>query len=275
MKQSKTIGSVLLSILTIFLCFLFLLPVIWAFAVSFQSEGTQISTAFDWFTPPYTFENYPRILFDTSVPTWTWNSLLVTTISLVLQLAITSLAAYAIAKIDFKGRGAFLIYGLLGIMVPGEATIVPLFITANTLNLINTYAGLILPSITSSANLFIMIAFFRSIPREMTEAADIDGASHFQIYLKLILPLSKAIMMTVGIFAFIGSWNNYLWPLLSVMSEDMYTLPIGLPSFVGTYTIDYVAPLTAAMVASIPALIIFLLFERQIVQGITLTGLKG
>jgi multiple sugar transport system permease protein len=134
---------------------------------------------------------------------------------------------------------------------------------------------MILPSIAGSMNLIIMVTFFRSIPNDLIEAAEIDGAKYTTVYTRIMLPLSKTVLVPVSIFAFMGSWNNYLWPLLCAMGRNMFTLPVGIPTLMHTYSIDYVIPSTANMVASIPAIIVFLIFERHITQGIALSGIKG
>jgi multiple sugar transport system permease protein len=120
-----------------------------------------------------------------------------------------------------------------------------------------------------------MVTFFKGIPDSLIEAARIDGAGEITIFARIVMPLSKAVLSTISIFAFIGSWNNYLWPLLCSMDSSKFTLPVGIPIFAGTYTVDYVKPMTANMIASIPAIIIYLIFEKQIVQGITMSGVKG
>ncbi|WMJ85989.1 carbohydrate ABC transporter permease [Anaerocolumna sp. MB42-C2] len=275
MKQKFNLGKVILTALSVLIALIFVTPVIWSLAVSFQREGKQIKNIWDWFKPPYTIENYPSIIFHSDVPTWMLNSLFISIISTFLVVLLSALAAYAIAKIDMKGKGLLYVYFLLGLMVPGEATIVPLFITANKLNLIDTYPGLIFPTIAGSMNLIIMITFFRGIPGELLESVRIDGGGELVIFTRIVLPLSKVVLVTVAIFAFVGSWNNYLWPLLCSMSSEKFTLPIGIPTFAGTYTVDYVRPMTANMVASLPAIILFILFEKQIVTGITMTGVKG
>ena len=275
MSKKLSPGKTILEIISFFLAVLFLTPVIWSLAVSLKTEGVPIHNALNWFTPPFTFENYPNILFQTKVPTWMFNSIFVAILSTALVLLISSMAAYPIAKLNFPGKSLLYLFFLIGMIVPGEATIVPLFITSNGLNLIDSYAGLILPTIAGSMNLIIMVTFFRSIPNEIIEAAKIDGAGNFSIYFRIILPLSTSVLVTVGIFAFMGSWNNYLWPLLCTTSDTMFTLPVGIPTFAGTYTVDYVKPMTANMVASIPAIIIYLIFEKRIVKGVALSGIKG
>jgi multiple sugar transport system permease protein len=275
MKKKITLGKVILASVSILIAIIFIAPFIWSLAVSFQYEGKQIASVWDWFKPPYTIENYIKIIQTSSVPTWTYNSFLIAIITTVLTVILSSMAAYAIAKINFKGNGIIYFYFLLGLLVPGEATIVPLFITVNSMNMIDTYAGLILPSIAGSMNMIIMVTFFKGLPKELIEAVRIDGGGELTIFFKIILPLSKVVISTVCIFAFIGSWNNYLWPLLCAMSEAKFTLPIGIPTFAGTYTIDYVKPLAADMVASLPMIILFIIFERKIVEGISFSGVKG
>lgn len=273
--RKRTAGYWALNVFSILLAIIFIGPIFWALAVSFQKEGKQIKSVLDWFTPPYTLENYPAIIFNSEVPTWLINSLIIAVVVTILTVIFSAMAAYAIAKLPFKGSKAFFMYFLLGLMVPGEATIVPLFITVNGMHLIDTYAGMILPSIAGSMNMIIMVTFFKGLPNELLEAVKIDGGGELTTFFKIVLPLSKTIIATVCIFSFVGSWNNYLWPLLCAMSNELFTLPVGIPTFAGTYTVDYVRPMTASMVASLPMIIIYIIFEKQIVAGITSGAVKG
>ena len=275
MKTKKTAGRIALDILSIFFVVVFLAPVIWALFVSLQHEGKQISSIVSWFTPPYTISNYSDIIKNSSVPLWFMNSLFIAVIVTVATVLVTGMAAYALALIPFKGSQLFMIYVLIGMMVPGEATIVPLFITVKDLKLIDSYAGMILPSIAGSMNLIIMTTFFKGLPRELIEATEIDGGGKLTVFFKIVMPLSKSIIATICIFSFVGSWNNYLWPLLCAMSNEMFTLPVGIPTFTSTYIVDYVKPMTASMVASLPMIILYIIFERQIVAGITQGAVKG
>lgn len=275
MKKKITAGHVVLNLISILFALIFLLPLLWALAVSLKPQGTPITSAFDWFKPPYTLMNYPNVIQGTNLLTWLGNSVFIAAIATLTTLAVTALAAYAIAKLPFKGKAIVYFFFMLGLMVPGEATIVPLFLTVNGQNLIDTYPGIFLPGVAGSMNIIIMTNFFRSVSDDIMEAARIDGAGPLRVFFRIVLPLSRTVMVTVAIFAFLGSWNNYLWPLLCVMSESMFTLPIGLPTLVGTYTIDYVVPMTANMVASIPAIVAYVLFEKQITQSIMSSGVKG
>ena len=209
MKTKKTAGRIALDILSIFFAVVFLAPVIWALFVSLQHEGKQISSIVSWFTPPYTISNYFDIIKNSSVPLWFMNSLFIAVIVTVATVLVTGMAAYALALIPFKGSQLFMIYVLIGMMVPGEATIVPLFITVKDLKLIDSYAGMILPSIAGSMNLIIMTTFFKGLPRELIEATEIDGGGKLTVFFKIVMPLSKSIIATICIFSFVGSWNNY------------------------------------------------------------------
>jgi multiple sugar transport system permease protein len=272
---NKTPAAFVITVISVFLAIVFLGPIIWTIFVSLKPEGTAFVGVLDWFRPPYTIASYPYMLFNSRVPIWVFNSFVITITTTFLTVFLSALAAYPLAKMEFWGKSKVYFYFLLGLMVPGEATIVPLFITANNLYLIDNYGGMILPIVAGSMNLIIMVTFFKSIPKDLIEVAEIDGAQPFKIFVRIVMPLSKTVVVTVSIFAAIGSWNNFLWPLLCAMSENMFTLPVGLQTLLNTYTIDWVLPCTANMIASIPTILIFLFFERHITQGIAMAGIKG
>jgi multiple sugar transport system permease protein len=273
--QKYSAGNIILTLLSISIAVIFLFPLVFGLFASLKPESASARHLTDWFKPPYTLANYAYILGKSSVPVWTFNSFLIAIISTAMGLTVSALAAYPLAKMEFWGKRSIFFYFLMGLMVPGEATIVPLFITVNGLYMIDTYPGMILPGIAGSMGLIIMVSFFRGIPKELIEVAQIDGAKHLVIFSRIIIPLSRTVLVTNCILSFIGSWNSYLWPLLCAMGERMFTLPVGLPTFENYYAADRVIPITSNMTASIPAIIIFLIFERQITQGIAMTGIKG
>lgn len=273
--KKKTFGYYIIGIISIFFAFIYLIPIIWSLFCSIKVEGTQIKSAIDWFKPPYTFSNYIDVIVNSAVTRWLFNSIILAVITVILNIVLTSLAAYPLAKMKFKGSKIIYLYLLLGLIVPGEATIIPLFTIVNKLGLLDTYIGLFSPIVATSMNLLIVVSFFAMVPKDMIESAKIDGAKEFIIFSQIIIPLSKSVLVTISIFSFMGSWNNYLWPLLCSINDNMFTLPVGIPTFSGTYTIDYVKPMTANMIASIPAIIIYIIFEKKIVEGVALTGIKG
>ncbi|AVR00068.1 sugar ABC transporter permease [Oceanobacillus iheyensis] len=254
---------------------LFIAPIIWMLFVSIKPDGFSTSTPIEWFLPPYTISNYITIIMDSLILRWLFNSFFVAFITTILTLIITSLAAFAISQMKFRFKNFIFIFFLLGLMIPGEATIIPLYEIVKNMNLIDSYSGLILPMIASPLGVIILKSFFDNVPKEIIESAIIDGCSYFKLFYKIVLPLAKPAIAAIGIFTFIGSWNNFLWPYLSILSETLYTLPVGLPVFNSTYSQAYVLPMTANAIASIPVIIAFLLFEKQIVKGISFTGIKG
>lgn len=254
---------------------LFIFPIIWMLFVSLKPDGFSTTNPIEWFIPPYTFTNYINVVVDSLILRWLFNSFFVAIITTILTLILTSLAAFAISQMKFRYKNFIFIFFLLGLMIPGEATIIPLYEIVKSLNLIDSYAGLILPMIASPIGVIILKSFFDGVPKEVIESAIIDGCSYFKLFYKIVLPLAKPAMAAIGIFTFIGSWNNFLWPYLSILSETLYTLPVGLPVFNSTYSQAYVLPMTANAIASIPVIIVFLIFEKQIVKGISFTGIKG
>ncbi|MFP7287689.1 carbohydrate ABC transporter permease [Shouchella clausii] len=254
---------------------LFLFPIIWMFFVSLKPEGTAASSPLDWFAPPYTFGNYVDIILGSDVFLWIWNSFIVGFLTTVLTLLLTSMAAFAFSKMRFRYRKALYLFFLAGLMVPGEAMIIPLYEIIGSMGLLDTYAGLILPGIAAPLGVIILKSFFDGVPNELIESAKLDGCNDFRLYWNVVLPLGKSAVAAVGILTFIGSWNNFLWPFLAIISESLYTLPVGIPMFNSNYSETYILPMTVNAIASIPVIIAFLVFEKQIVKGVSFSGIKG
>ena len=276
MSKRMTVGSAVLELVSILLAMIIFLPILWMACVSLKTDEASMPSAFQYFVPPFTVQNYTDVLTGRpQVVRWVLNSFGVAAIVTVLTTLLCAMASYAMAKLKFRYSKAMYIYFLIGLMVPGEATIVSLFVLANKLGMIDTYWGLILPSLAGSMNIIIMTSFLRGIPDDLIEAARIDGAGEVSTFVNVVLPLARTVMVTVSIFTFIGNWNSYLWPYLCAMSEDMFTLPVGIPTFISQFSVDKTVPMTVNMIASIPILVFFIIFEKQIVKGITLAGIKG
>lgn len=276
MSKRTTVGSAVLELVSILLAMIIFLPILWMACVSLKTDEASMPSAFQYFVPPFTVRNYTDVLTGRpQVVRWVLNSFGVAAIVTVLTTLLCAMASYAMAKLKFRYSKAMYIYFLIGLMVPGEATIVSLFVLANKLGMIDTYWGLILPSLAGSMNIIIMTSFLRGIPNDLIEAARIDGAGEVSTFVNVVLPLARTVMVTVSIFTFIGNWNSYLWPYLCAMSEDMFTLPVGIPTFISQFSVDKTVPMTVNMIASIPILVFFIIFEKQIVKGITLAGIKG
>lgn len=274
-KRQLSIGRLALYIISYSVIILWLLPMLWMILTSMKPDGSPVTVLSALITPPFTLENFIFISESASIWRWTINSVYIAVVTTVATLVVTSLAAFAISRIPFKGKKWVFWVIIAGLMVPTEATIVPLFLMMVENGLINSYSSIILPSIAAPLGVLILKQFYDNIPKELVEAATIDGAGLFRVYWSIFLPLSRSSMAALAIFTFISSWNNFLWPYLAITSEEMMTLPVGIPLFQSAYTGELTRPMAANMLASLPALVVFILFQRHIIKGITMTGIKG
>lgn len=266
---------ILLHIIAYGLAIIFVVPVIYMIFTSLKPQGSVMGDLIDRFLPPFSFENYAYIFENAPVIKWTMNSLTIAVIVPVLSLIMASLAAFALSRIDFSYKKLAFWLILSGMMIPGEATIVSLYMVANSLNILDSYAALILPGLAGPLGVLIMKQFFDGMPNELVEAAKMDGCSLFRVWWNIFIPLSKPVLSTLMIFSFLGTWNDFLWPFLAIQSEELFTLPVGIPFFMSSYNQDETLPMTVNAYASIPIIIIFIIFQRYIIKGVTLSGIKG
>lgn len=256
---------------------LMLAPVLWMAATSITPEKDVVSATPRFIPEHPTLEHFGKLLGLTDefpIVRWFLNSLFVSLTVTALVLTVASTAAYAFARLKFPGRdGLFL--AVVGTMaVPSQVSLIPVFLIVQKLGLFNTYAGLILPGLAGAFGVFLLRQFFAAIPRELEEAAVLDGAGHGTIFRRVVLPLGKPALATLAIFTFMGSWNDFVWPLIVTSDLEMRTLPVGLSVFQGRYTLEYGLTMAAAVLTTLPVLIAFLIFQKRITEGIALTGLK-
>lgn len=203
------------------------------------------------------------------------NTALVAAASVVGQLVFCSMAAYAFARLKFVGRDKLFAVYLATMMVPAIVTIIPAFLIITMFGWINTYWALFTPTLSSVWGIFLMRQFFMTIPRDLEDAARMDGASEFSIFWRIVLPLSKPGLATLALFAFMGAWKDFLWPLLVTNRVDMRTVEVGIANFSTLYATDWPHQMAAAVMVMVPIVLLFLFTQRHFVRGITLTGLKG
>lgn len=238
-----------------------------------RPEGTS-SLGEMFFSTEFTLDHFKANLQNDSMLRWILNSFIYAFVSVVVVLLLCSMAGYAFAKKKFFGRDQIFWTFIAMLVVPGQVTLVPLFILIVQLDGANTYWGLIVPTIANAQGVFLMRQYIKGIPDELIEAAKIDGASEARIFIQIILPLTVPVLATLGIFVFLWHWNDFLWPLIVSQSSDMMTLTVGLA------TLQSLVPSTNSMMAAAaisfaPSLIIFIIFQRFIVQSIAVTGIKG
>jgi len=250
-------------------------PFLWMLSTSFQTAGALLVPPPQLIPSPIETGNYAEIA--AAFPLWRFllNSVGVATISTVLQVATSAMAAYAFARLTFRGRDLLFLLYIATLMVPLQVTIMPLFVEMRYLGLIDSYPGLILPSIASAFGTFLLRQAFLSLPRELEEAAFMDGAGHFTVFRRIVLPLARPALATFAIFAFMASWNSFLWPLIIVNSPDLMTLPVGLSNLQGRYATSWNLLMAGSTVAVLPILIVYAVGQKYVIRGVTLTGLKG
>ncbi|OAA31653.1 sugar ABC transporter permease [Kosmotoga arenicorallina S304] len=258
--------------LTIF-AVLMVFPFIWMFSSSFKDSGEIYE--FNLFPKYPTLYNYQYIFNYSLFPRWFLNSLLIAMITTISVLFFDSLIGYTLAKFDFPGRKLIFILILSTLMIPTEMLVIPWYIMVRNLHWMGTYWSIMFPGMISAFGIFLMKQFMSTIPNDLIDAARIDGVSEFGIYFKIVLPLVKPALATLAIFNFIGNWNAFLWPLIVTSSPEMYTLPVGVAYFSSENSMSWELIMTGAAVSTVPLIIFFLIFQKQIVKGITMSGLKG
>ncbi len=250
-------------------------PFVWMALSSVKPEREIRQVPPTWWPETFTLDNFRELFSRLDFPLYFFNSGLVAALVTVGNLLFCSLVGYALAKLRYPGKRVLLLAVLGMLMVPGMVTFVPQFVLVSNMGLTNTYAGLILPFLVGPFGVFLMRQFLQSIPDDLIEAARVDGAGEFRIFWRVVLPLCRPALATLGILTFLASWNNFLWPLVVATTEDKYTLPVALALYsVGQNRTDYGLLLAGAVVVVLPVLIVFVLLQRHFLRGIATTGLK-
>ncbi|MNO22808.1 L-arabinose transport system permease protein AraQ [compost metagenome] len=249
-------------------------PFIWMVSGAFKDSLEVVKMPPQWIPSHFNFDNFTEITKYFPIFQSLWNSIEVSVISTGLQLIVCAMAAFVFAKIEFRGREALFFLFLITLMVPMQVTMTPLFIIFQKLHLVNTMAGLILPGIFSAYGTFLLRQHMIGIPNSLLEAAFIDGASYFQVFRKVILPLSKPVLATLLIFSFMSSWNNFLWPLIITSDTSLMTLPLGLSRLQGRWATEWNVLMAGNVISFIPIFIVYLFAQKHFIKGITMSGIK-
>jgi len=269
---SRILATVVVSVLAV----AWLVPFAWATATALKTETDAASTPISWIPASgFTLDAFAKVLQSGNIPTWTLNSLFTSAAITAITLVISASVAYAISRIDFRGKRMLMGVIVASIIIPPPVLIIPLFQQMQSLGLIDTYWALILPQVIHSPMVFVLKKFFDQIPRELEEAALMDGAGRLRIFTTIVLPLSRPILAAVAIFVFIGAWNNFLWPFIATNESSLLTLPVGLQTIKSAYGIQYAQNMASALLAALPLIVVFLFFQRQIIRGVATTGLAG
>lgn len=253
----------------------FLFPFVWMVSTSLTTTGELFKLPPQLIPNPVDTSAYERLFLEVPIARWVGNSILVSLSVTVLQVLSSAMAAYAFTRLSFRGRNVIFVLFLATLMVPFQVMVVPLFIELRYLGLLDSYGALIIPEIAMPFGVFLLRQAFLGLPRELEEAAFMDGAGHVRVFFTLVLPLSKPAIATVAVFSFMGSWNNFLWPLVVINSPDLMTLPLGLSSLSSRFVTDWNLLLAGATISVLPIVAVFLFAQRYVLQGVAMSGLKG
>ncbi|CAG7571028.1 multiple sugar transport system permease protein [Barrientosiimonas humi] len=249
-------------------------PLLFAGVTSLRPESEIAADPTSWWSENFSLEAYRKVLDSTPMLTWYLNSFIIAALTVVLTVFVTSLIGFALAQTRFRGRGGVFALVLAGLLIPGQILVLPLYQIVQGMGLLNTYWAMVLPAVAAPIAVFIFESFFSGLPRELIDAARVDGTSWFGIYWRICLPLTRPAVAAVAIFTFVTSWNNFLWPLLVLSNVDQMTIPVGMATVASGFGIMYAQVMATAVLGALPLFVVFLLFQRQIVQGVASTGIK-
>lgn len=251
-----------------------LFPLVWMVSVSLTPAGAATRLPPAWWPEVPTLVHY-RFLFERlDIARYVWNSTLIAGSITLLSLLVNSLAGYAFAKLRFAGKERLFRLLLAAMVIPGQAGMLPLFLMLKSLGLINTYAGVVVPGMASIFGVFLIRQYAMSIPDSLLDAARIDGAGEFRIFWSLVLPLCKPVLVTLAMFTFMGSWNDFMWPLIILASDQRYTLPVALANLMGEHAQDAELMMAGAVLTVLPVIVLFLLLQRYYMEGLVAGALK-
>ena len=274
-RRNTIIARTLIYLMLILIAALMLVPFVWMISASFKMNKDVFTFPIEWIPSNPRPQNYVDIWTKIPLLTFIKNTAFLTVVVTLLQVLTSSFAAYAFAKLQFKGKNILFLGYIATIAVPWQAYMVPQFMMMRSWHLNNTHLAIILLQAFSAFGVFLMKQFYEGVPTELCEAAHIDGLSEYGIYAKIMLPLSLPAVSTLIIFTFVNTWNDFLGPLIYLTKNELKTIQIGLRMFISQYSAEYGLIMAASVIALIPVLIVFLSLQKYFVQGIASTGLKG
>ncbi len=261
----------------VLLALIFIIPILWMYLTSVRTVTDSRRIPISFIPDELSLRAYKLIFADAENPVLTWalNSFVAAAAHSLLVIVVASLAAYPLARMQFRGRNVFFAVIISTLLVPSFIFLIPNYLLMGRLGWLDTLVALIVPGAAGAFGVFFLRQFFLAMPRELEESALIDGANTFHILTKIVLPISKPALVTLGTLTFLGNWNDFVWPVFVLFSPERLTLPAGLATLQGSYNIDYPVVMAGATVASIPVLILYIFVQRYVIEGVATSGLKG
>ena len=266
--------SLVLHLLVVIVAVLTMAPFVWMLGASLSPAGEASVFPPQLFPSVLTFDHYVRLFTRLNVGTYMLNSTVLAVSVTLVSLFVNSMAGFAFAKFAFRGSQKIFAFLVASMIIPGQVTMLPVFLLLNKMGVLNSYFGIILPAMASIFGIFLVRQYLLSVPDSLIEAARIDGAGDFRIYFSIILPLALPVLLTLALFTFMGTWNDFLWPLIVMTREDMYTLPVALAVLMGEHAPDMELMMAGSVVTILPVLLVFLALQKYYLQGITIGAVK-
>ncbi|QOR64619.1 carbohydrate ABC transporter permease [Cytobacillus suaedae] len=275
MKRKIGFGKGLLyTILTVY-ALITLIPFLWALSSSFKTLEEIVSGTISFIPREFTLENYKMIFVEQELfPRWLFNSIFIAVSVTSLNILFNSMAGYALARLSFPGKKTLFIIILAVLMIPGQVTMIPNYLILKEIGWLNSYQGMIVPGMINATFIFMMRQFFINFPKELEEAAELDGLGKFGTFFRIVLPMATPALAAQAIFVFMGSWNDFMRPLIILSDPELFTLPLGLNTFKGQYISYWNYIMAASMVFTLPVLLLYAFFNRYFIKGISFTGDK-
>ena len=274
-KSSAVLRRVLLYIVLILIAVIMVVPFLWMLSTSLKTQYDAVKIPPVWITDPPRWENYVKLFTEQPMFQFMLNTIKIVFFVVLGQLFFSSLAAYSFARISFKGRNVVFFFYIATLMVPGQVTMIPTYLMFAKAGLTDNHLALILPAFFSAFGVFLLRQFFMSLPRELEEAAEIDGCNPFMTYWRIMLPLVVPAMLTLGVFTLMNTWNDYMGPLIYLSSPEKYTMTLGIAYFKGVYTTQWNLVMAGSIVSVVPILIAYLCAQKYFIEGIAFSGVKG
>lgn len=274
-KSSAVLRRVLLYIVLILIAVIMVVPFLWMLSTSLKTQYDAVKIPPVWIPDPPRWENYVKLFTEQPMFQFMLNTIKIVFFVVLGQLFFSSLAAYSFARISFKGRNVVFFFYIATLMVPGQVTMIPTYLMFAKAGLTDNHLALILPAFFSAFGVFLLRQFFMSLPRELEEAAEIDGCNPFMTYWRIMLPLVVPAMLTLGVFTLMNTWNDYMGPLIYLSSPEEYTMTLGIAYFKGVYTTQWNLVMAGSIVSVVPILIAYLCAQKYFIEGIAFSGVKG
>lgn len=274
-KSSAVLRRVLLYIVLILIAVIMVVPFLWMLSTSLKTQYDAVKIPPVWIPDPPRWENYVKLFTEQPMFQFMLNTIKIVFFVVLGQLFFSSLAAYSFARISFKGRNVVFFFYIATLMVPGQVTMIPTYLMFAKAGLTDNHLALILPAFFSAFGVFLLRQFFMSLPRELEEAAEIDGCNPFMTYWRIMLPLVVPAMLTLGVFTLMNTWNDYMGPLIYLSSPEKYTMTLGIAYFKGVYTTQWNLVMAGSIVSVVPILVAYLCAQKYFIEGIAFSGVKG